>query len=209
MLNAVADETLTRRIYHDSRQHFEDGGWAMDAGACEGLLALEILRQGGKVVAVEPVSDLAHALERTLDPYIREGRALVVACALSDYNGEAPFQVMPDYVIGSGFSVSGEKEQRAGSGSYAVTVPVRTIDDLVSELGLARVSFIKADIEGAEVAMLRGAVHTLRTHRPQLAICAYHAPSDRLVIPQMLETFGYDWRFNAAIEVVLAWFGSP
>ena len=47
-------------------------------------------------------------------------------------------------------------------------------------------TLIKMDIEGAELAALRGAERTLRRHRPGLAIAIYHKPEDLWEIPLWL-----------------------
>ena len=47
-------------------------------------------------------------------------------------------------------------------------------------------TLIKLDIEGAELAALRGAAHTIRTHGPDLAICVYHAPEHLWEIPALM-----------------------
>lgn len=51
-----------------------------------------------------------------------------------------------------------------------VTTPVRTVDGLCNHMGLGRVDFIKADVEGAEAAVLSGARRTLLRHRPALLL---------------------------------------
>ncbi|WP_194910578.1 FkbM family methyltransferase [Azospirillum sp. INR13] len=65
-----------------------------------------------------------------------------------------------------------------------VSVPVQALDDL----GLGPVTFIKLDIEGAELPALRGAERTIRHHRPKLAIAVYHDIGDFAAIPRMIET---------------------
>lgn len=50
------------------------------------------------------------------------------------------------------------------------TVQTTTIDDLVSQMRLERLDWIKMDVEGAEVEALRGAERTLREYRPRLFI---------------------------------------
>ena len=50
---------------------------------------------------------------------------------------------------------------------------VRKLDDVLKG---ERVTFIKMDIEGSELAALKGAANTL-------AICIYHSPQDMLKIP--------------------------
>ena len=47
-------------------------------------------------------------------------------------------------------------------------------------------TFIKMDIEGAEIDALRGARDTIRRAQPVLAICAYHRQSDLWRIPLLL-----------------------
>jgi FkbM family methyltransferase len=71
-------------------------------------------------------------------------------------------------------------------------VPSAAIDDL----GLERVDFIKLDIEGAELAALRGARATLVRDRPRLAISLYHRPEDWTTIPRFLDGLGVGYRFS-------------
>jgi len=49
-------------------------------------------------------------------------------------------------------------------------VPVRTLDEVLAGLGVARVDVIKLDIEGAEWMALRGALKTLAQSRPTLIL---------------------------------------
>ncbi|MCD2193138.1 FkbM family methyltransferase [Actinomycetospora endophytica] len=51
-----------------------------------------------------------------------------------------------------------------------VPVAVTTLDDLVADLELERLDLVKADIEGAEAHLLRGAHATLATLRPTLML---------------------------------------
>ncbi|GAA2460438.1 FkbM family methyltransferase [Streptomyces pulveraceus] len=54
--------------------------------------------------------------------------------------------------------------------SRPVTTPVHTVDGLCHRMGLDRVDFIKADVEGAEAAVLFGAWVTLLRFRPVLLL---------------------------------------
>jgi len=62
-------------------------------------------------------------------------------------------------------------------------IEITTLDRYVEENQLERIDFIKADIEGAERNMLKGASRVLKTFAPKLAICTYHLPDD----PEVLE----------------------
>lgn len=55
-----------------------------------------------------------------------------------------------------------------------------TLDHILED---ENVTFIKADIEGAEKPALRGAENIIRQMRPTLAICIYHSVDDFLNIP--------------------------
>jgi len=57
------------------------------------------------------------------------------------------------------------------------------------------VTFIKMDIEGAELNALKGAEQTIRKYKPKLAICIYHKPEDMWEIPNLLLEFVPDYKF--------------
>ena len=55
------------------------------------------------------------------------------------------------------------------------------IDEAIAEGD--KVTFIKMDVEGAELESLKGAEKTIRRDKPKLAICIYHKPEDMWTIP--------------------------
>ena len=87
--------------------------------------------------------------------------------ALSDRSGEAHFQ-------------------QTGTGSGAIrktgNLRVRTsrLDDLMAEAP----TFVKLDIEGAEVSALAGAARIISGSHPALAVCVYHRQSDFWRVPE-------------------------
>lgn len=62
-------------------------------------------------------------------------------------------------------------------------IEVRRLDDLLEG---RKVTFLKMDIEGSELAALRGAERIIREQRPKLAICVYHKPEDMWKIPEFI-----------------------
>jgi len=154
------------------------GAVAIDIGAEYGLYAwtlADLVGADGQVVVVEPQPGLARALRRNarlLGAVNVEVRSL----ALSDVTGEGSLS-QPQR---GGLPVHGRTflaDDTSGLGSNAefsahrsISVPVETLDNLVSELGLERVDFIKADVEGAEARLLAGGAETLRRFRPTLLV---------------------------------------
>jgi len=62
-----------------------------------------------------------------------------------------------------------------------ISVKVKSIDGLNI---LKKVTFIKMDIEGAEMEALKGAEHTILRDKPRLAISIYHSDEDMLRIAE-------------------------
>lgn len=60
------------------------------------------------------------------------------------------------------------------------TIKLIPLDEIVNN---DKVTFIKMDIEGAELKALYGAKNTIITNKPKLAICIYHKPDDIWQLP--------------------------
>ena len=71
-----------------------------------------------------------------------------------------------------------------------------TVDNIVRELHLARIDFIKMDIEGAEVKALHGAKETLQRFRPRLSIATEHNDDDAVTIPAAVREARTDYRIT-------------
>ncbi len=61
----------------------------------------------------------------------------------------------------------------------------RSVDSLLEETGLP-LSLLKADVEGAEAAMLLGARASLSLYQPKLVLACYHRSEDLFRLPLML-----------------------
>lgn len=130
----------------------------LDCGAAEGLFSLHIADRCKKVYAIEPLPRFTEALELTFKDI---QNVEIVSCALSDHCGEAR---MSQKDIASFLSDTCEN-----------SIPVRldTIDSQYFEKGI-RIDFIKADVEGSEIDLLKGAEKTIRKFKPKIAIATYH-----------------------------------
>lgn len=72
---------------------------------------------------------------------------------------------------------------------------IRTID-IDSAVKDERVTFIKMDIEGAELEALKGAAETIRKNKPKLAICIYHKVDDMWQIPRYIDSLVPEYKFR-------------
>ena len=70
-------------------------------------------------------------------------------------------------------------------------VQARKLDELLPN---AKCTFLKVDIEGYELKMLRGAKQTIVSNKPVIAIAAYHHEYDLLEIAKMLLEYNSDYR---------------
>ena len=59
----------------------------------------------------------------------------------------------------------------------------------------APISFLKADVEGMEMALLKGAQATIKRCRPKISICVYHYPTDIPDIAHYLASLVPDYNF--------------
>jgi FkbM family methyltransferase len=173
-------------IYEQRDVTVRQGDVVIDVGAHLGTFTRVALRRGARVVvAVEPDPVNAVCLERTFASEIGSGRVRLVRAAAWHSPGSLAFAV-------GGASQTGHVAS-SPNGRTALVRAV-TLDDVVGELKLDRVDFIKMDIEGAERHALAGARHLLAAHKPRLAICIYHAPDDRDVVPKVVRAANATYR---------------
>lgn len=167
------------------RQYFFDEGGVrvqvephdhvVDGGACLGDASLVFAKAAGSegaVYAFDPVQDhidvIRHNAAQNTDCTLRP-----MPFGLSDSDVEGP--TVRTGVHAPAFRIS------------HAPVPLRSLDSLVSRGVIPKVDFIKLDVEGSELAALKGAMTTIRTHKPKLAISLYHKPNDLFEIPLFIQ----------------------
>ena len=139
-------------------------GAVYDVGANCGWFAVRAARAGRPVRAFEPVPATAEYAERNLGR-IAGADARVVRAAVADAPGSATIHLYSS----SGNNSLHERTLPAGHPlrrTGDIEVSVVRLDDLVGSEGFPPPALIKIDVEGAELAVLRGARQTLAHHRP-------------------------------------------
>jgi FkbM family methyltransferase len=157
----------------------KSGDTVIDAGAWIGDFSAYAASKGALVHTFEPVNENYEILKKTAE--LNHNRIVPVKMGLGDSDFDADISLtIGDY--GSGHSIVIKMSERTEK------IHITSIDKYVKENGIERVDFIKADIEGAERNMLKGAVSTLKNFAPRLALCTYHLHDD----PEVLENLILD-----------------
>ena len=167
-----------RRIYASESVAIRKGDTVLDCGANVGVYTRVALNEGaGLIIAIEPAPENLECLRRNFAPEIAAGKVIIYPKGVWDRNDVLTLHVDPHNSAADSFVIERQGEHNV------LKIPVTTIDMLAAELNLARVDFIKMDIEGAEVKALHGGRATLAKDHPRLAISAYHAPDHPVNIP--------------------------
>ena len=132
---------------------------ALDAGANIGDWSERFVRttDGGRVFAFEPVADTFQALRTR---FTAESRVECLNTAVSDQPGHCEIRV------GRALSGSNSLYAMPGEACFRVeTIPALSGDGFLAERGLSTIDFLKIDVEGHEVAVLRGFQRTIAERR--------------------------------------------
>jgi FkbM family methyltransferase len=167
------------------------GDLIVDCGACRGETVLDMdsrLGGHGRFLAVEPDPSNHAALLERCAPIIRQGRCKAVRCALGDRVGEIGF-VTDDNPTLSRIAPLDQAAER---------VPLRTLDSLADETESGAAGFVKMDVEGCELEVLRGGAALLARDSPDLAVAGYHRSGDLWEIPLHLLALDPPYRVYAA-----------
>lgn len=83
-----------------------------------------------------------------------------------------------------------KKGRNSHQANEGIPVEFDSVDNIVNE----KITFLKMDIEGAELKALDGAKNTIRDCRPKLYVCAYHRNEDFFALPLKIKELCEDYR---------------
>jgi FkbM family methyltransferase len=161
----------------------EPGDHVIDGGACTGDTAIvfsKTVGETGRVYAFDPVQNHIDICKHN---FARPGyeNILLFESGLSDsWLLTSPIQL---------------KSYAPGFNGAGMVFPLCTIDDLVADGSIQKIDFLKLDVEGAEMATLRGALSSIKKFKPKMAISIYHKPNDLFEICNFLfeQDLGYQF----------------
>jgi FkbM family methyltransferase len=163
-------------------------GIAIDCGANFGCWSLPLAKHATFVVAFEPQRIVADLLSKTIDanradirvlPFALGSKCGTILCPDIDIENTANF---------GGIAMGVPHSEQPNAPMYEVQVV--TIDEIVAEK--YHVSFIKADVEGGETEVFRGAKRTIARCKPIIFAEAGHPETDRFRLGRLIESYGYN-----------------
>jgi FkbM family methyltransferase len=140
-----------------------------DCGAAEGIFTFLNFQQAKHIYAFEPLPEYFAGLKQTFKD-VRN--VTVLNLALGEKYGTAFLKK-----AGLNSSLTSEKTP------YEVIV--ETIDHFCLKNKL-KPSYIKADLEGYELNLLKGATETIKKYKPRIAITTYHEETHASAIKEFL-----------------------
>lgn len=180
----VCFKNLFRKL-HEKTQYFdlpylnhEEQEVFVDGGCLDGNTSLDFIQwsksnstnSNTSIIIFEPnqhqVPVCQKALENTSVPF------KIISSALSDCVETLKFNSAQNNPKTATICVDGD-----------IVVETVRMDDVLRD---ERITFIKLDIEGAELKALRGMKKTICSQKPKLAISVYHKPEDIWEIPLMI-----------------------
>jgi FkbM family methyltransferase len=173
------------------------GDIVIDLGAWIGDFSAYACKKGATVYAFEPSGRNRVLLEKTIQYNSKnEGVINIVPFGAGNENIKANFFEFNEYTAGSNFLVNSKN---------SVYVDIVKLDDWIKINKINTINFIKADIEGFEREMLKGAVNILKTHQPVLSLCTYHLPDDPEVMKKIILTANENYRIIQRREKMFAY----
>jgi FkbM family methyltransferase len=144
------------------RYFVKPGDFCVDVGANTGpvtLLLAKLTGPTGKVLSIEPGPPYYKRLLTNLDlnPSFKK-IVTTVNMGISDSDGMLLWAADPEHTWNAGFLNVTE----------GTSVPVTTLDACIKQLGWSKLDFVKIDVEGMELEVLKGSQETLKKFRPKV-----------------------------------------
>lgn len=169
----------------------------VDVGAHIGKYSLNVakmVQNQGKVVAIEPEPENFDALLKgiTLN---RFSNVMTHNVACWDKE-ESLFlyvnKTNDEERVGSHLAGKGGNSVKMKSGLDCVKVLARPLDQILNEVNISKVDWLKIDAEHAEYEVLKGAKQTIKKSKPRILLETFFNSPPRKKVFEFMEKFGYN-----------------
>jgi FkbM family methyltransferase len=166
------------KAVRDAYWHPQAGQMVIDVGSSMGNYAMPALMAGAAVLAVDPNAAHLATLREVAASNDADSRLTTACTALFDADG------YPEAMRAAlAASVWWDRAPQPGA-------KFTTLDRLAAEHALDRVDWIKMDVEGAELGILRSGRDTLARHHPRLYI------EDHTLVYPFVAEMDSSWRIR-------------
>jgi FkbM family methyltransferase len=173
------------------KKFIRPGDYVVDIGAHLGYFTLELsrlVRDGGKVFAIEPFSKFHEVLQEQVWKKNLRNVELIKAAM----GGDQDFVEMgiPRVNKVKKFAYARIKKSNLTL-DYVESEKVKNLEGDKLFLDLPRLDFIKCDVEGLEIAVFSSMMKTIARHEPIL-LCELADKNERRKLLEMLKPLGYE-----------------
>ena len=182
----------------------------VDAGAnigCFTVRAARLVGEDGRVLAFEPSMSNFKLLQENVS-LNHLSNVTLFHCGLGESEGEATLNLYDD-PGGNTFLPARDGDGERMSAIGKEHAKLRTIDEVVSGLGVERVDLLKIDTEGFELPILKGAQKVIRLYHPKIVGEAHSEFSEGGdAILEFLKSLGYEGKVEAYhenLQLFFAW----
>lgn len=166
--------TYEAEAFEQLKPYLSEDDIILDVGANLGYFSLFFSKTSprGKVFAFEPIP----ASKKLLDIHLAKNNITNVSTyetGISNEIGAIEFTFSENLAANTYKS-----ESPIYANSKKINVEVTTIDAFVTQQNLKKLDFIKIDVEGAELDVLKGAEKTLYTLKPKLLLATHDCHID-------------------------------
>ena len=201
LITRKVNNFLIHDVYTSMVDHEEDiveqfspktGDIVIDVGAAFGfytIMASKRVGQQGKVVAIEPQPNILEMLNRNIE---LNKLANTTTLNYAVYSERSKVRLYNNYSI---------IQERAGQSlQNYIEVSADTLDNLLRQVGIDEVNWIKVDVEGAELEVLKGAVGILSRSSDISLLVEVHSPDLLKPILELCESYKFGVEFKKTYQ---------
>ena len=182
-LDQVIAETFDPKDWHyyqKKQTPIEKGEILLDIGTAEGLFPLTVVDVCNHIYIVEPSTTFNKCLKKTFSNHL--DKVTIFNTAIGNEDGVITFN--EDSLDGMISDVTTDDSQQ---------ISINKVDTLFKNG--EKITYLKADIEGFEAEMLKGAEQTIKRNKPKIAITTYHTQNDPKEIIDLITGFVPEYKY--------------
>jgi FkbM family methyltransferase len=196
------DYTFMTGHEDEIEEHFtpKGGDTVVDIGAHAGhytLISSKRVGANGKVIAIEADPSNFEILNRNIK---LNGLTNIIPLNYAVYSKQTKLKLyLPDEE--SGFSIYNTiMVNRAKTGEKFIEVNANTLDYLLQQNGIRDANWIKIDVEGAELEVLKGAHNILSNSKDIALLIEVHGKDNYKPVVEFLNSYNFNVEFEMSNE---------